>query len=139
MTVLEEMKLDLKRVEEKILEDLDVPAKVNRVMYERHLAEESFLLKYIKKLEEEKLKKNEIENLIVDIATDSLINKQQEIGLINQEGQPHLSFEWIKDNILNSKQQLNISPGANNLIPPPPSPPKSRKLREGSEPPNPNN
>jgi hypothetical protein len=53
MTILEEMKLDLERVKSKILEDLDVPEKVNRVMYERHLAEESILLKYIKKLEAE--------------------------------------------------------------------------------------
>jgi len=50
MTILEEMKLDLEKIKSKILEDLEVPEKINRVMYERHLAEESILLKYIKRL-----------------------------------------------------------------------------------------
>ncbi len=53
MTVLEEMKFDLAEVRSKIIKDLDVPYKVNRVMYERHLAEEFLLVKYINKLEKE--------------------------------------------------------------------------------------
>lgn len=46
----------------------------------------------------------EIENLIVDIATDSLMKKQTEIGLENEEGQPYFSSEWIEKNVLNLKQ-----------------------------------
>ncbi len=54
VSILEEMKFDLEKVKAKIVDDLDVSEKVNRVMYERHLAEESLLLKYIKKLENER-------------------------------------------------------------------------------------